>query len=71
MYDKQTNFELKLIQFERKVSYIVAAEMSGKKNANDAYKEIKQLFEEVKKFRKQEKREDNLLDYDETPWQDH
>ena len=67
MYDKQTDFEFKLIEFERRVSYIVAAEMAGKKNANEAYKEIKQLFEEVKKFRKQEKREDNLLDYDETP----
>jgi hypothetical protein len=67
MYDKQTDFEFKLIEFEHRVSYIVGPMLVGKKNANAAYKEIKQLFEEVKKFRKHEKREDNLLDYDETP----
>ena len=67
MYSKQTDFEQKLIDFGTKVEYIVAAEMAGKKNANDAYKEIKSLFEEIKKFRKQEKKQDNPLDYDNIP----
>ena len=67
MYSKQTDFEQKLIDFGTKVEYIVAAEMAGKKNANDAYKEIKSLFEEIKKFRKQEKKQDNPLDYDTIP----
>jgi len=67
MYSKQTDFEYKLIDFGRKVSYIMAAEMAGKKDANEAYKEIKQLFEEVKKFRKRERREDNPLDYHKIP----
>lgn len=67
MYSKQTQFEQKLIDFGRKVEYIVASEMSGKKDANDAYKEVKALFEDLKKFRKQERREDNPLDYDDIP----
>ena len=67
MYSKQTQFEQKLIDFGRKVEYIVAGEMAGKKDANDAYKEVKVLFEDLKKFRKQERREDNPLDYDDIP----
>lgn len=67
MYSKQTDFEQKLIDFGTKVEYIVAAEMAGKKDANQAYKEVKVLFEDLKKFRKQERREDNPLDYDNIP----
>ena len=67
MYSKQTDFEQKLIDFGTKVEYIVAAEMAGKKDANEAYKEVKSLFEDLKKFRKQERREDNPLDYDDIP----
>ena len=67
MYSKQTDFEQKLIDFGTKVEYIVAAEMAGKKDANQAYKEVKVLFEDLKKFRKQERREDNPLDYDDIP----
>jgi hypothetical protein len=67
MYSKQTDFEQKLIDFGTKVEYIVAAEMAGKKDANQAYKEVKSLFEDLKKFRKQERREDNPLDYDDIP----
>ena len=67
MYSKQTDFEQKLIDFGTKVEYIVAAEMAGKKDANEAYKEVKVLFEDLKKFRKQERREDNPLDYDDIP----
>jgi len=67
MYSKQTDFEQKLIDFGTKVEYIVAAEMAGKKDANEAYKEVKVLFEDLKKFRKQERREDNPLDYDNIP----
>ena len=67
MYSKQTDFEQKLIDFGTKVEYIVAAEMAGKKDANQAYKEVKSLFEDLKKFRKQERREDNPLDYDNIP----
>ena len=67
MYSKQTQFEQKLIDFGRKVEYIVASEMAGRKNANDAYKEVKALFEDLKKFRKQERKQDHLLDYDKIP----
>ena len=67
MYSKQTQFEQKLIDFGRKVEYIVASEMAGKKDANDAYKEVKALFEDLKKFRKQERKQDHLLDYDNIP----
>ena len=67
MYSKQTDFEQKLIDFGTKVEYIVAAEMAGRKDANEAYKQIKDLFEDLKKFRKQEKKQDNPLDYDTIP----
>lgn len=67
MYSKQTDFEQKLIDFGRKVEYIVAMEMAGRKNANDAYKEVKNLFEDLKKFRKQEKKDGQPLDYDKIP----
>ena len=67
MYSKQTQFEKKLIDFGRKVEYIVASEMAGRKDANDAYKEVKALFEDLKKCRKQERKQDHLLDYDKIP----
>ena len=67
MYENQTSFEYHLFDFGKKVEYIIAAEMAGRKNANDAYKEIKLLFEDLKKFRKQEKKQDHLLDYDNIP----
>lgn len=67
MYSKQTQFEKKLIDFGRKVEYIVASEMAGRKDANDAYKEVKALFEDLKKCRKQERKQDHLLDYDNIP----
>jgi hypothetical protein len=67
MYEQQTNFELHLFDFGKKVEYIVAAEMAGKKDANDAYKEIKSLFEDLKRFRKNEKKQDHPLDYDTIP----
>ena len=41
--------------------------MAGKKDANDAYKEIKSLFEDLKRFRKNEKKQDHPLDYDTIP----
>jgi len=67
MYENQTNFEYHLFDFGKKVEYIIAAEMSGKKDANEAYKQIKELFEDLKKFRKQEKKQDHPLDYDNIP----
>jgi hypothetical protein len=67
MYEHQTNFEYHLFDFGKKVEYIIAAEMAGKKDANDAYKEIKSLFEELKRFRKNEKKQDHPLDYDTIP----
>jgi hypothetical protein len=66
-YQHQTDFELHLFDFGKKVEYIVAAEMAGKLDANDAYKQIKDLFADLKKFRKQEKKQDNPLDYDNIP----
>jgi hypothetical protein len=66
-YQNQTDFELHLFDFGKKVEYIVAAEMAGKVNANDAYKQIKELFENLKNFRKEEKKQDHILDYDNIP----
>ncbi len=66
-YSKQTDFEHKLIDFGRKVGYITAAEMAGKRDANGAYKEIKELFKEVTKLRKKEKGKDHPLDYHRIP----
>jgi hypothetical protein len=67
MYENQTEFELHLLGFGKRVEYILAAEMAGRINANDAYKEIKILFEHLKKFRKSEKKQDHPLDYDNIP----
>ena len=67
MYENQTEFEFQLLAFGKRVEYIVAAEMAGRMNANDAYKEIKFLFENLKKFRKSEKKQDHPLDYDKIP----
>lgn len=67
MYENQTSFEYHLFDFGKKVEYIIAAEMAGKKDANDAYKEIKELFADLKKFRKYEKKQDHPLDYDRIP----
>jgi mannose/fructose/N-acetylgalactosamine-specific phosphotransferase system component IIB len=67
MYENQTDFEYHLFDFGKKVEYIIAAEMAGKEDANEAYKKIKVLFEDLKKFRKQEKKQDHPLDYDKIP----
>jgi len=67
MYENQTEFELHLLAFGKRVEYILAAEMAGRMNANDAYKEIKLLFENLKQFRKLEKKQDHPLDYDQIP----
>ena len=66
-YQNQTDFEYHLFDFGKKVEYIIAAEMAGKENADTAYKKIKQLFEDLKKFRKEEKKQDHPLDYDNIP----
>ena len=67
MYEHQTDFEYHLFDFGKKVEYIIAAEMAGKEDADAAYKRIKELFEDLKKFRKQEKKQDHPLDYDRIP----
>lgn len=67
MYENQTDFEYHLFDFGKKVEYIIAAEMAGRKDANEAYKQIKDLFEDLKKFRKSEKKEHHPLDYDQIP----
>jgi len=66
-YQHQTDFEYHLFDFGKKVEYIIAAEMAGKEDADAAYKKIKELFEDLKKFRKQEKKQDHPLDYDKIP----
>ena len=67
MYENQTDFEYHLFDFGKKVEYIIAAEMAGRKDAKEAYKQIKGLFEDLKKFRKNEKKEHHPLDYDQIP----
>jgi hypothetical protein len=66
-YQHQTDFEYHLFDFSKKIEYIIGFEMSGKMNADEAYRKIKELFEDLKKFRKQEKKQDHPLDYDNIP----
>lgn len=51
------DFEKALAHFGTRVDIIVALEMGGKLDAESAYKNIKQELKELKKIRKQHKKE--------------
>ena len=57
MYEDLDNFERALAHFGTRVDIIVALEMGGKIDAETAYKNIKLELKELKKIRKQAKKD--------------
>ena len=55
MYESLTEFERALARFGDKVALIAGLEISGKMTIDDAYKEIKSMYKELKLLKKQEK----------------
>lgn len=55
MYENLTEFERALARFGDKVSFIAGLEVGGKITPEDAYKEIKVMYKELKSLRKAEK----------------
>jgi len=60
MYEELDNFEKALSHFGTRVDIICALEMGGKIDAETAYKNIKMELKELKKIRKQTRKEPNL-----------
>jgi ABC-type sugar transport system substrate-binding protein len=52
-YDTLTEFERALARFGDKVDLIVGLEVGGKIDADEAYKQIKEMMKELKKLRKE------------------
>jgi len=57
MYETLTEFERALARFGDKVGLIAGLEIADKISPEDAYQQIKELYRELKKLRKQEKSE--------------
>jgi len=57
MYEDLDTFEKALAHFGTRVDIIVALEMGGKLDANAAYKNIKMELKELKRVRKQYKKD--------------
>jgi hypothetical protein len=57
MYEDLTAFERALARFGDKVGLIAGMEVSDKITPEQAYQEIRELYRELKKLRKQEKDE--------------
>lgn len=55
VYEKLSEFERSLARFGDKVGMIAGMEISNKISPEQAYQEIKDLYKELKKFRKEEK----------------
>jgi len=60
MYEELDCFEKALSHFGTRVDIICALEMGGKIDAETAYKNIKMELKELKKVRKQARKEPNL-----------
>jgi len=60
MYEELDSFEKALSHFGTRVDIICALEIGGKIDAETAYKNIKMELKELKKVRKQAKKEPNL-----------
>ena len=58
MYEELDSFERALQHFGTRVEVITALEMGDKISTEDAYKQIKEELKELKKVRKQFKRND-------------
>ena len=57
MYEDLTAFERALARFGDKVGLIAGMEITDKITPEQAYQEIRELYKELKKLRKQEKDE--------------
>ena len=57
MYEDLSAFERALARFGDKVGLIAGMELSDKITPEQAYQEIRELYKELKKLRKQEKDE--------------
>ncbi len=55
MYENLSEFERALARFGDKVALIAGFEISDKMSPEEAYKEIKKLYKELKQLRKIEK----------------
>jgi hypothetical protein len=64
MYETLTEFERALARFGDKVALIAGLEVSDKISPEEAYQQIKELYRELKKLRKKERADWELLDYD-------
>ena len=55
MYENLSDYEIALARFGDKVSLIAGLELNNKISPEDAYQQIKELYKELKKLRKVEK----------------
>lgn len=55
MYENISDYEIALARFGDKVSLIAGLELNNKISPEDAYQQIKELYKELKKLRKVEK----------------
>ena len=60
MYEDLNNLEKALAHFGTRADIIIALEMGGKIDAETAYQNIKMELKELKKIRKQAKRDTSL-----------
>jgi hypothetical protein len=60
MYEELDSFERALAHFGTRVDIIVALEMGGKLDADTAYKNIKLELKDLKRIRKQLKKDKDL-----------
>jgi hypothetical protein len=60
MYEELDDFEKALAHFGTRVDIIIALEMGGKLDADSAYKNIKSELKELKRIRKQLKKDADL-----------
>ena len=56
MYEDLTQYERALARFGDKCALIAGLEISEKLSPEDAYQQIKELYRELKKLRKKERR---------------
>lgn len=53
IYGDLTLFERAMAEFSHRISIVAAMEVSGKISADEAYREIRSLYKQLKKERKQ------------------
>jgi hypothetical protein len=56
MYEDLSAYERALARFGDKVGLIAGFEISGKLSPEDAYQQIKELYKDLKRLRKKERR---------------